>query len=145
MSIGRTAALHTSKMAVLQTALALLASGLLSEKVEAQNVSYPSYQNLPRTFDYVIVGGGPGGLTLANRLTEDPAVSVAVVEAGTFYQNIIGNQSTVPGYDFHYDGKSPNATIPFVDWGFVTTPQAVSSEDCSSRVQPGGTDMLSGC
>ncbi|KAI0036286.1 hypothetical protein K488DRAFT_82238 [Vararia minispora EC-137] len=32
--------------------------------------------------DYVIVGGGTGGLALANRLTENPRVSVLVLEAG---------------------------------------------------------------
>lgn len=35
-----------------------------------------------QTFDYVIVGGGTAGLTLAARLTEDPAVNVLVLEAG---------------------------------------------------------------
>ena len=33
-------------------------------------------------FDYVIVGGGTAGCVLANRLTEDASVSVAVIEAG---------------------------------------------------------------
>jgi choline dehydrogenase len=33
-------------------------------------------------FDYVIVGAGAAGCLLANRLTEDPAVSVCVLEAG---------------------------------------------------------------
>lgn len=36
-------------------------------------------------FDYVIVGGGTAGLTLAARLSEDSSVLVAVVEAGTYY------------------------------------------------------------
>ncbi|MCA6111174.1 GMC family oxidoreductase N-terminal domain-containing protein [Bradyrhizobium sp. CNPSo 4026] len=33
-------------------------------------------------FDYVIVGAGSAGCVLAARLSQDPAVSVAVVEAG---------------------------------------------------------------
>lgn len=33
-------------------------------------------------YDYVIVGGGTAGCVLANRLTEDAGVSVAVIEGG---------------------------------------------------------------
>ncbi|OAA66786.1 Glucose-methanol-choline oxidoreductase [Niveomyces insectorum RCEF 264] len=38
------------------------------------------------TYDFVIAGGGIAGLTVADRLTEDPRVKVLVVEAGPFDQ-----------------------------------------------------------
>ncbi|KAK5628283.1 hypothetical protein RRF57_003998 [Xylaria bambusicola] len=77
-----------------------------------------------QTFDYVVIGGGIGGLTVASRLSEDPNISVAIVEAGTWPENVTGNQSQVPAYDFWYGGKGLNQTNPAVDWGFTTTPQA---------------------
>lgn len=41
-----------------------------------------SLSNLRQTYDYLVVGGGTAGLVVANRLTEDPTVSVRVLEAG---------------------------------------------------------------
>jgi choline dehydrogenase len=76
-------------------------------------------------FDYVVVGGGNAGLTVASRLTENPAVRVAVIEAGDFYEIVTGNQSQIPANDVLYNGKAANDTNPLVDWGFLTTPQAV--------------------
>ena len=43
------------------------------------------------SYDYVVVGGGTAGLTIAARLAEDSDVSVAVIEAGGWYQQDNGN------------------------------------------------------
>ncbi|KAI8624983.1 putative glucose-methanol-choline oxidoreductase [Xylariaceae sp. FL1651] len=76
------------------------------------------------TYDYVIVGGGTAGLALAARLVEQHAGTVAVVEAGTFYELSNGNNSMVPGGDGAFTGKGVKDWQPLIDWGYLTTPQA---------------------
>ncbi|KAJ2925508.1 hypothetical protein H1R20_g11585, partial [Candolleomyces eurysporus] len=70
---------------------------------------------LNKSFDYIVVGAGTAGLTLASRLTEDEKLNVLVLEAG----------------ESHYD--DPNIDIPAqfgatfmnpkYDWGFPTVKQ----------------------
>lgn len=55
------------------------------------------------TYDYVVVGGGSAGLSVASLLAESGQYSVAVVEAGGFYEIESGNTSVVPGYCYKYD------------------------------------------
>ena len=98
-----------------------------------KDVNVTSASNL---FDYVIVGGGNAGLTIASRLSETASVRVAVIEAGNFYEIVSGNQSQIPADDALYNGKDPNDTGP-VDWDFTTIPQAVS---LTSRVEEDNHD-----
>ena len=46
-------------------------------------------------FDYVIVGGGTAGLVVAMRLAENGSNTVAVIEAGGFYDQDNGRKLAV--------------------------------------------------
>lgn len=72
------------------------------------------------------VGGGTAGLAIASRLAEGSR-SVAVIEAGSFYEISNSNYSQVPLYAAAFTAKSPFQESPQVDWGFTTTPQVVSN------------------
>lgn len=77
------------------------------------------------SYDYVVVGGGTAGLALATRLAENTSVTVAVIEAGGFYEIDNGNTSVIPGLGLVYDATTTLLTnaYPSVDWGLNTTPQ----------------------
>lgn len=73
------------------------------------------------TYDYVVVGGGNGGLAIAARLAEK--FTVAVIEAGPFYESV-NNQSTVPEYVVDFlSTTTDESTWAETDWGFTTTNQ----------------------
>ena len=93
--------------------------------VHARGRSPANTKTANSTFDYIVVGGGNAGLTIASRLAGRPSLRVAIVEAGDFPETTTGNQSQIPAYDVFYNGKDPSNTGP-TDWGFITTPQAVS-------------------
>jgi choline dehydrogenase len=102
----------------------VLASLLYSTTTALPNPAFgPPTSN--GTYDYVVIGGGTAGLVIATRLAQ-ASKSVAVIEAGGFYEQDVGNLSTVPAYAVYGAGTSPDAIIPGVDWGFITSPQAVS-------------------
>ena len=65
-------------------------------------------------FDYIVVGGGSGGCVLAARLSEDPSVSVALIEAGPADKNILIH---VPA------GLALLAQTKAANWNFDTVPQ----------------------
>ncbi|KIM96648.1 GMC oxidoreductase [Oidiodendron maius Zn] len=77
------------------------------------------------TYDYIVVGGGSAGLTIASRLAE--FASVAVIEAGGFYEQDNGNQSVVPflGLVMPFLATTEGyPKQPLMDWGLVSSPQA---------------------
>ncbi|RAH66515.1 GMC family oxidoreductase [Aspergillus aculeatinus CBS 121060] len=78
------------------------------------------------TFDYIVIGGGTAGLTIASRLAQSERFSVAVVEAGGFSEIDNGNWSVVPAYARGlFCGDAPEAYHPLNDWRFKTQPQQV--------------------
>jgi choline dehydrogenase len=80
------------------------------------------------TFDYVVVGGGTSGLAIAARLAENSGVSVAVVEAGGYYEMEGGFMSVIPGFAAAAGtGTSPLDSLMMIDWNFNTLPLTVCS------------------
>lgn len=55
-------------------------TGLLAAKAVAGGLNVPLPEN--NVFDYIVVGGGPAGLTVANRLSENANVQVLLLESG---------------------------------------------------------------
>lgn len=68
------------------------------------------------TYDYIVVGGGTAGMTVAARLAEQ-RFRVALVEAGEFYE-VQYPISTIPGAAALGTGSNPNYKTP-IDWGFI--------------------------
>ncbi len=65
-------------------------------------------------FDYIIIGAGSAGSVLAARLSEDPAVSVCLIEAGPPDKHMLLH---VPF------GLAALSKVPGINWGYETTPQ----------------------
>jgi hypothetical protein len=78
-----------------------------------------------KEYDYIICGGGTAGLVIAARLTEDPNVTVGILEAGGNGLNDILIDG--PGLFSQTWGK------PQYDWDFKTVPQV--SLDANKRFQ----------
>ncbi|SEL88436.1 choline dehydrogenase [Sphingomonas palmae] len=66
-------------------------------------------------YDYVIVGGGSAGCTLAARLSEDPAASVCLIEAGGTNKEMLVRMPAGVGNLIKAKGKH--------NWGFWTEPE----------------------
>ncbi|KAL4907837.1 hypothetical protein BDW74DRAFT_166460 [Aspergillus multicolor] len=90
------------------------------------------------TYDYVIVGGGTSGLALAARLAEDPSVSVAVVEAGGYYELDGTIASVIPGLAAGANVGTDITDHSMVDWNFESQP-LTSAHNRSLRYARGKT------
>ena len=74
------------------------------------------------SYDYVIVGGGTAGCVLAARLSENPDVSVLLIEAGKRDRHPL----------IHIPAGFAKLTAGPYEWGFSTAPQ----QHCEDRTIP---------
>ena len=65
-------------------------------------------------FDYIVVGGGSAGSVLAGRLSEDPALRVALIEAGPADRSVLIHCPA---------GLAVMAKYELNGWGYSTVPQ----------------------
>ncbi|KND87477.1 Glucose oxidase [Tolypocladium ophioglossoides CBS 100239] len=90
------------------------------------------------SFDYIIVGAGTSGLVLANRLSQDPSVAVAVIDPGADQR---GNPTVRNPAVWPQLLKTP------VNWAYQSVPQANASGrvieyDAGKGI--GGTSLING-
>ena len=89
-------------------------------------------------FDYVIVGAGSAGCVLASRLTEDPNVRVAILEAGGSDKSIFIQMPTALSIPMNMDR---------FNWGFESEPEPFLDNrrmDCPRGKVLGGSSSING-
>ncbi|KAF7959250.1 hypothetical protein EAE96_002764 [Botrytis aclada] len=75
---------------------------------------FTSHNITVSAYDFVIIGGGTSGLVVANRLSEIPNITIAVIEAGFSVLNNT-NVSSVDGFTLGLNTA--------IDWQYATTSQ----------------------
>ncbi len=89
-------------------------------------------------FDYIIVGAGSAGCVLANRLTEDPSVSVLLLEFGGSDSSIFIQMPTALSIPMNMDK---------FNWGFESVPEPGLNNrrlDCPRGKVLGGSSSING-
>lgn len=82
-----------------------------SSNLGSSGVTWNAADAAWKTYDYVVVGGGLTGLTVAGRLAENPSTKILVIEAGG------DNRGDPRVYDIYKYGQAFNSDL---DWQFPT-------------------------
>lgn len=101
-------------------------------------LSYAATRVSAESFDYIIIGAGTSGLVVANRLSEDPSVTVAVIEPGTDQRN---NPNVTDPAKFTQAFDTP------IDWHYMTIKQPGAGDreiDLHQGKAWGGTSTING-
>lgn len=97
---------------------------------------------LPGAYDYIVLGGGTAGITLAHRLASDGRYSVALVNAGDFAEFANGNFSQVPALSSMFGGSNPFLKNPLLDFDQYTSKQPVRTRAVVERRSPRNATCL---
>lgn len=93
---------------------------------------------MSENFDYIIVGAGSAGCVLANRLTEDPNISVLLLEYGGSDKSIFIQMPTA---------LSIPMNMPKYNWGYESQPEPYLDNrrmDCPRGKVLGGSSSING-
>ncbi|KAL2206892.1 glucose oxidase [Sarocladium strictum] len=90
------------------------------------------------SFDYIVVGGGTAGLVIANRLTENPSIRVAVIEPGDDQRQ---NHNVTDPTKLDQPLNTP------LDWQYKSVPQVYAQDRILNLPQGkawGGSSAING-
>ncbi|CAE6510952.1 unnamed protein product [Rhizoctonia solani] len=102
-------------MRLLYSVPVIVSVGAVTAEVLRRGISTDGAEFASNTFDYVVIGGGTAGLTLAARLSEDSKTTVGVIETGEYLPD--DPLINTPALSFSLLGNAK------YDWLFKSVPQ----------------------